>query len=247
MQERLRIMEIDLRGKMNAVMAGQPESVKQLSDAVDTLLAGQPLGEMTLTMVRSMAQALESTQPELAKQLYTKLATAYGNHKNPQLVEATKDSLDMFQRRAAVVGQPFTVEGVTTDGAAFDWQKYKGKVVLIDFWATWCGPCLQEMPNIKRTHDQYRDRGFEVVGVNLDDDAQRLQQFLSLQPLPWATVISSDPSTRGAGHPLAVKCGVEAIPFTVLVDRNGTAVAINPPREGLDQRIEELLGPPTGS
>ena len=138
MQERLRLMESDVRGKMNALMSGQPDGAKQVSDAVETLLSGQPLGELTMTMVRSMAQALESNQPELAKQLYTKLATAYVNHKNPQLAEATKNSVEMFQRRTAVVGQPFTVEGVTTEGAAFDWQKYKGKVVLIDFWATWC-------------------------------------------------------------------------------------------------------------
>lgn len=246
-QERLHILESDVRGKMDLAMAGRPEGVTQVSESVAKLLAGQPLGELTLAMVRSMAQALESAQPELAKRIYTQLATAYGNHPNPELAKETKDSLDMFERRAAVLGQPFTVEGVTADGAAFDWQQYKGKVVLIDFWATWCQPCMQELPNIRRTHDQYRARGFEVVGVNLDDDPQSLQQFLSLRPLPWATVVSGDPNARGASHPLAVKCGVESIPFLVLVDRNGTAVAVNPPREQLDKQIEELLGPPAGS
>jgi hypothetical protein len=99
------------------------------------------------------------------------------------------------------------------------------------------------MPNLKQSYEKYRDQGFEVVGVNIDDDPQTVRKFLAFQPLPWTTVISADPNARGFEHPLAVKCGIDAIPFLVLIGRDGKVNALHVGGEKLDQKLAQLLGP----
>jgi len=64
-----------------------------------------------------------------------------------------------------LTGEPVKVSGKTVDGKPFDISEYKGKVVIVDFWATWCGPCLAELPNLKKIYQKYHDRGLEIVGV----------------------------------------------------------------------------------
>jgi thiol-disulfide isomerase/thioredoxin len=195
-------------------------------------------------VVSQVAQLLEiSGNYREATEAFTLLETTYKDHANQELAKQASARAENGRRRSGLVGQPFTVAGVQADGSPFDWGKYQGKVVLIDFWATWCGPCLQEIPNIDANYKKYKSKGFEVVGVNLDDDSQTVVRFLEVQPLPWATVISTDPNARGFEHPLAIQCGIDAIPFIVLVDRNGKVNALHVRGEKLEQKLAELLGP----
>jgi thiol-disulfide isomerase/thioredoxin len=108
-------------------------------------------------------------------------------------------------------------------------------VVLLDFWATWCGPCLEELPNIRKNYEAYKSKGFEVIGVNLDQDPQALSEFLTSQQLPWINI---------RGNEMAERCGVDTIPFVVLLDQNGVVADLHVRGQVLGEKLAKLLGPP---
>ena len=115
-------------------------------------------------------------------------------------------------------GKPLSVAG------------FKGKVVLVDFWATWCGPCRAELPNVIDTYKKYHSQGFEIIGVSLDSDRDKLDGFLKQQDgMTWQQYFDG----QGWSNKLAVKYGVEAIPFAVLVGPDGKVI-------GKDLRGDDL-------
>ena len=94
----------------------------------------------------------------------------------PELAEQAK-SLEGTARRLDLVGKPMKIVGKTLDGSEFDWASYKGKVVLVQFWATWCKPCREELPNIIADYEKFHKQGFDVVGISLDYNLIPLQGF----------------------------------------------------------------------
>src|SRR5690348_16763725 len=115
--------------------------------------------------------------------------------------------------------------------------KYKGKVVLIDFWATWCGPCVAELPNVLKTYTKYHNQGFEIIGISLDEDRQKLLAFTAKMKMPWPQFFDG----QGWGNKLAVKYGVEAIPATYLLDGNGVIIAKDVRGDALEQAVAKAV------
>lgn len=116
------------------------------------------------------------------------------------------------------VGKPaieFTAR--TLEGETISLSDYRGKVVLLDFWATWCGPCLAELPNVKRVYEKYGAEGFVVIGVSLDIDRRKLERFVREHDIRWPQVYDG----RGWENDVARLYGVVAIPATLLLDKNG--------------------------
>ncbi|MFM7160326.1 MAG: TlpA family protein disulfide reductase [Planctomycetaceae bacterium] len=140
------------------------------------------------------------------------------------------------------VGQAFDFEGVTLDGEPYQLGAQRGRVVLVDFWATWCAPCVSELPNLVRAHERYHSQGFDVVGISRDRGREPLQKFLEQRELPWPQILDV---TRA--EPLAEKYGVEAIPFTVLVGRDGLVKATSLRGSQLEAAIEQALAEPVGN
>jgi thiol-disulfide isomerase/thioredoxin len=103
-------------------------------------------------------------------------------------------------------------------GEKVDLASLKGKVVLIDFWATWCGPCRQVMPDVVATYKEYRDRGFEIIGISLDKDQAQLEQYLKDMGMTWPQYYDG----LGWNNKLAQRFGIRGIPHIVLIDKNGT-------------------------
>jgi thiol-disulfide isomerase/thioredoxin len=218
LSERVKSLELGLDGKLRTLMAGEPNAVPPLLEAVETLLSEEQPSEYSLNMASQVGQMLEMfEQVEAAGTVYDLIEQRFQNHPDEELAAQAQKRAENGRKRAALVGQPLTVEGVLLDGTPFDWGVYEGKLVLVDFWATWCMPCLREFPTTEKYYRAYRDKGFEVVGVNLDEDMNSVRQFLDVQPLPWQNVFAADPEARGFQNPMAVKCGVDAIPFLVLV------------------------------
>ena len=148
------------------------------------------------------------------------------------------------QREAAfaavgiVIGKPFPAfAGRTVGGDAFSLDQWRGKVVLIDFWATWCAPCIAEMPTVKALYDAHHDRGFEVIGVSLDQDKATLQKGITEMGLSWPHLFDG-----GAWDTLlARKCAVRSIPTTFLIGKDGTLLAANLRGEALTAGVTAAL------
>lgn len=123
------------------------------------------------------------------------------------------------------------------DGNPISLQQYRGKVVLLDFWAVWCGPCIAEMPNVKKVYDTYKDKGFDIIGVSLDTDETRLRDYLKENEIPWRQVFSG----QGWQSPVARKYGINAIPAPWLIDRDGTLITHQARGRNLEQLVAEAV------
>jgi thiol-disulfide isomerase/thioredoxin len=247
-----KILKMDLDTLLDDVLREKPEANAKFEAALANLLKEPPTADL-LSSVQNVGQVLEVFgPPKLAQACFDHIADAFKKADDPKLAEAAAEMADKAKQRLALVGKPFDVEGVTPDGLPFDWAPYAGKVVLVDFWATWCGPCLQELPNIRQNYEQYHAKGFDVVGVNLDSAASDLKQFLALQGqgIPWVTVTSQVVLDGKVGDrewskiPMATKYGVEAIPFVVLVGKDGNVDSIHVRGPKLGARLKQLLGEP---
>ncbi|MGC3971221.1 MAG: TlpA disulfide reductase family protein [Pirellulales bacterium] len=177
-----------------------------------------------------------------ALEAYVDFAAAFAASSDPQ-VRDNAAALEGAARYLSLPGNAMDVKGKTVDGKDFDVKSWEGKVVLVDFWATWCGPCIAELPTLRECYEKYHDRGFEVVGISLDSDRKRLDDFLTREELPWTTLFSADESATGWKHPLAAKYGVMSIPRGVLIDRKGKVVSLDAHGEALWDLLTAQIGP----
>lgn len=114
---------------------------------------------------------------------------------------------------------------------------YKGKVVLIDFWAVWCGPCVAELPNVLKAYEKHHAQGFEIIGISLDRDQARLEKFIEEKHMPWPQFFDG----LYWSNKLAVKYGVNSIPATYLLDGEGKIIGKNLRGEALEQAVAQAL------
>ena len=117
---------------------------------------------------------------------------------------------------------PFALIGKTLDGKAISLNDYRGKVVLLDFWATWCGPCVEELPTIHDTYRKYHDEGFEVIGISTDLEDSVLRDFIKEREMPWPQIheLMTDKVSNGRNYKLS------GIPFALLIGRDGKIAAL---------------------
>ena len=130
----------------------------------------------------------------------------------------------------------FTVAGLKGDSITL--SSLKGKVVLIDFWASWCAPCRFSNKHLVKLYSKYKDKGFEIFGVSLDEETMDWRKAVSKDKITWMQGID----TRGWEATTAIKWQVEALPSSFLVNRDGNVVAINLDKHELEKKIKELLG-----
>ncbi len=119
-------------------------------------------------------------------------------------------------------------------GSKINLSSLKGKVVVLDFWASWCGPCRHSMPDLKAIYEKFKDKGLEVYAVSLDTEKKDWYKAIKEDATSWVHVIDAD-------NAVAKLWQIQYIPNTYLLDKNGNVVSINANHAALEQQIEKLL------
>ena len=134
-------------------------------------------------------------------------------------------------------GQPFDLSFTALDREIINLRDWRGRVVLVDFWATWCPPCLRDMPELLATYKRFRERDFEMVGISLDREEDKLRDYLVAQEIPWPQYFDG----KGWRNEIARTRGIKELPYTILLDREGVVVESDLKGRKLDAAIESLL------
>jgi thiol-disulfide isomerase/thioredoxin len=226
------------------VLMGDTSDAKALIADIAAALKASPNDKATAGLAISLAQALEYSEKanDLALPAYRDFTVAMAKSTDKDIAEYAA-KLAGVVRRLELVGKPMPIAGTLLDGKPFNPATLKGKVVLVDFWATWCGPCVAELPNVQTNYDNYHSKGFEVVGISLDDDRATLEKFIDDRKVLWPILFETKKGSEGMKNPLAEKYGVMGIPTAILVGADGNVISLNARGKELTKQLEKLLGP----
>jgi tetratricopeptide (TPR) repeat protein len=168
---------------------------------------------------------------------------ADGTNALKEYLKASPDGPNSYEARAVVANPKLAGERLardfkvkTTDGKDLSLEALKGKIILLDFWATWCGPCRMEMPEVRRIWEKYRSDRFVLVGISLDDNRQALEQYVAKMHITWPQYYEGDGQIS-----VSDLYGVHAIPESFLIDQDGVIRGAGLRGPELDAKITELL------
>ena len=233
-----------LQARLARAEGAGAEDLKKLVEDIRKHLAAGPLDPADSGLAVSAALAAERVdRAGLAVKAYEDFAKVFSASKDDRM-KAFGVKLQGAARRLTLLGKPLEVRGVTVDGKPLDWAQYRGKVVLVAFWATWCGPCRVEIGNILKSYEAYHDKGFEVVAVSMDLKKPDLESFLAENKLPWTVLYDQALHTDAADNTMDTRYGIITIPELILVGSDGKVVSMDVRGRGLGRELAKLLSPP---
>lgn len=210
---------------------------QQQTAALDSLFAklpeGSPLHQPTL--VAAMFGMMNRNNKLFLK--YGKEYLAKYDGTNAMLDKFVKEQVARFKGPAGSGELAAEIKGKTPEGKDLSLSSLRGKYILIDFWASWCGPCRRENPNVVRMYQEYKDKGFDILSVSLDNNKDRWVQAIKQDKMTWHHV--SD--LKGWASELSKPYGVRGIPYTVLVDPEGRILATRLRGPSLEAKLKEIF------
>jgi len=213
------------------------DAIKRLGDVMLSRPATVDSAELALDLI-AMVEDLES--PGFVTSLVKTLVKQYESSADKDVVVRSQMMLGVLHRQG-LVGKPLSLTGTTIEGKPFDVTHWKGKVVLIDFWADWVDGRPEEWSNLKRNYLAYHPQGFEVVSVHLAESRDHVDVSLARQHVPWVTLFDE---THKQHHPAAVALGVVNPPRRMLLDQQGKVVSTDVRGRNLRRELRRLLGSP---
>jgi thiol-disulfide isomerase/thioredoxin len=220
-------------------MAGVPAPAKAAISLDDILKAEdakpETKSQASLINVMEAAEAAEGPEGDTAVWIAKaeKHLKDFPAEKMNRMVEGKVKSL---KAAAEIKTKPLEMKFTAVDGREVDLAKLQGKVVLIDFWATWCGPCVAELPNVIKAYKELHPKGFEIVGISLDSDKAELEAFVKDKGMEWPQYFDG----KGWQNEISTKYGINSIPAMWLLNKKGMVVSTNA-RGGLEEQVAKLL------
>ena len=229
---------------MMALQSGKKDKAK---DALYEMIEkGETEGKkITSELADGLEFVLQYAEYALEKddvaKVYEKVLALFKNADDEEVVRSGK-ALEGKLRRAQLPGNEMLVGGTFIDDTEYKAEDYAGKTVLIDFWATWCGPCRGEIPNVKKLYGYYHEKGFEIIGISSDRDVETLKKFIEKEEMPWKQMMR-DKALVADGQTMGSYYGVTGIPTMILIGPDGKVVTINARGAALKDALESIYGP----
>ena len=196
---------------------------------IDSLVTNYPDCHATALIINNFV--IKNRDLEVIEKMYESLTPRI---KNAYLGRKLKASIDNIKKASVGnIAPDFTLQ--IPDGKSVSLIDYRGKYVLLDFWASWCGPCLREVPNVKKVYDKFHDKGFEILSVSLDDKKDNWVDAIKKNDLNWVHVSS----LQGWSCPVAKLYNVSGVPAMLLIDKEGKIIATKLRGELLMEKVAE--------
>jgi thiol-disulfide isomerase/thioredoxin len=239
-------LEAKIQAKLQEGKKTEPELALELKE-FDALIARHKdektddVADILLMEAKLYLQVFDNTDKgtELIKQLQRDYPETTAGQNAYKMLDVIKKQSEAKRIQSSLIsGAEFpNFEAKDMIGQPLSLVQYKGKVVLIDFWATWCGPCVAELPNVLKTYEKYHPKGLEIIGISLDEDGQKLTTFIKEKNMPWQQFFDG----QGWQNKLAVKFGVHSIPATYLLDGQGKIIGKDLRGEDLEKAVAKAL------